>query len=176
MKLTQEQIESRLLHTAQTTSLKILNSRELGEVAPVVLVVGPYNSEADKHELDVLPIMRGDTLETAREATRRLLHGLMTNPEVSCFCTVNEVWTATSSKEEYDAVMDGRAELIPPSERSDKSEALVISLFNKTGRVKTVMLPFKREGGKATHDSKWIGENEVSRFEHTGEMGSVFPS
>jgi len=144
--------EADLYEHAKATALQILD-----EGRPVKSVaLCPMGNET---ALFLLP-MGGASAQECRNATRQILAQL-----AQCtpyFCVVTEVWLARP---------DGTD--APPSERPDRTEALLVQLFSGGQQTCFAMLPFSRVGTTVTHGD-WQETNMGTELVKT--EGSIFPA
>ena len=153
MNTTTETQEAQLYETCKNTALRILESGR--RVIPVALYFLPDGQQA----LTPLP-MTGPSAQMCRDTTRALL-AIMAET-LPCFCTVTECWMA-----KYDGTD------APPSERADRTEALLVQCFTHGKQTCHAIMTFTRKDGVVTHGD-W---QETDRgTELVKGAGSVFPA
>jgi hypothetical protein len=153
MNPTIETQEAQLYETCKETALRILNSGR--RVEAVALYFLPDGEMA----LTPLP-MTGPSAQMCRDTTRALL-AIMAET-LPCFCTVTECWMA-----KYDGTD------APPSERTDRTEAILVQCFTNGKRTCHALMTFSRKDGPVTH-----GDWQETRpsYELVKGAGSVFPA
>jgi hypothetical protein len=117
--------------------------------------------------LEAVPLLMHD-----RGAARATLALAASN--LRFFCTVNEAWLATVKDPEHFDITKEAA----PSTRTDREEAVVVTLFSNGAPVITGMMKFKRNPDapvNAVTCEPWVETGPGIEFKATPESGSIFP-